>query len=111
MHTIKPVVGSRCIDPVILNPLCTKLIIWKDSSTCHHNKAPTEKGQLMGNPVYTLVEGCSPQAIWFMKEQIQKYARKHIKGGCYLKVTLGYRGLTSTLDGIGKIYVPTAISQ
>jgi hypothetical protein len=28
-----------------------------------------------------------------MKEQIQKYARKHIKGGCYLKVTLGHRGL------------------
>jgi hypothetical protein len=28
-----------------------------------------------------------------MKEQIQKHARKHIKGGCYLKVTLGYRGL------------------
>jgi hypothetical protein len=28
-----------------------------------------------------------------MKEQIQKYARKHIKGGCYLKVTLGQRGL------------------
>jgi hypothetical protein len=29
-----------------------------------------------------------------MKEQIQKYARKHIKGGCYPKVTLGHRGLT-----------------
>jgi hypothetical protein len=28
-----------------------------------------------------------------MKEQIQKYARKRIKVGCYLKVTLGYRGL------------------
>jgi hypothetical protein len=28
-----------------------------------------------------------------MKEQIQKYARKHIKGGCYLKVTLGHSGL------------------
>jgi hypothetical protein len=28
-----------------------------------------------------------------MKEQIKKYARKHIKGGCYLKVTLGHRGL------------------
>jgi hypothetical protein len=28
-----------------------------------------------------------------MKEQIQKYARKHIKGGCYLKVTLGHRDL------------------
>jgi hypothetical protein len=28
-----------------------------------------------------------------MKEQIQKYARKHIKGECYLKVTLGHRGL------------------
>jgi hypothetical protein len=28
-----------------------------------------------------------------MNEQIQKYARKHIKGGCYLKVTLGHRGL------------------
>jgi hypothetical protein len=28
-----------------------------------------------------------------MKEQIQKYAIKHIKGGCYLKVTLGHRGL------------------
>jgi hypothetical protein len=43
-------------------PLCTKLIIWEDSSTGHHNKPPTEKGQFMGNPVYTLVEGCSPQA-------------------------------------------------
>jgi hypothetical protein len=29
-----------------------------------------------------------------MKEQIQKYARKHIEAGCYLKVTLGHRGLT-----------------
>jgi hypothetical protein len=29
-----------------------------------------------------------------MKEQIQKHVRKHIKGGCYLKVTLGLRGLT-----------------
>jgi hypothetical protein len=29
-----------------------------------------------------------------MKEQIKKYARKHIKGGCYLKVTLGHRGLS-----------------
>jgi hypothetical protein len=28
-----------------------------------------------------------------MKEQIKKYARKHTKGGCYLKVTLGHRGL------------------
>jgi hypothetical protein len=28
-----------------------------------------------------------------MKEQIQKYARKHIKGGFYLKVTLGHRGI------------------
>jgi hypothetical protein len=28
-----------------------------------------------------------------MKEQIEKHARKHIKGGCYLKVTLGHRGL------------------
>jgi hypothetical protein len=28
-----------------------------------------------------------------MKEQIKKYARKHIKGGCYLKVTQGHRGL------------------
>jgi hypothetical protein len=28
-----------------------------------------------------------------MKEQIKKYARKHIKGGCYLKVTLGHGGL------------------
>jgi hypothetical protein len=27
-----------------LNPLCTKLIIWEDSSTCHHNKTRTEKG-------------------------------------------------------------------
>jgi hypothetical protein len=44
------------------NPLCTKLIIWEDSSTCHHNKTPTEKGQLMGNPVYTRVEGRGPQA-------------------------------------------------
>jgi hypothetical protein len=33
--------------------LCTKLIIWEDSSTGHHNKTPTENGQLMGNPVYT----------------------------------------------------------
>jgi hypothetical protein len=44
------------------NPLCTKLIIWEDSSTCHHNKTPTEKGQLMENPVYTSVEGSSSQA-------------------------------------------------
>jgi hypothetical protein len=29
-----------------------------------------------------------------MKEQIQNYARKHIKGVRYLKVTLGHRGLT-----------------
>jgi hypothetical protein len=36
-----------------VNPLCTKLIIWEDSSTCYHNKTRTEKGQLMGNPVYT----------------------------------------------------------
>jgi hypothetical protein len=28
-----------------------------------------------------------------MKEQIQKYAKKHIKCACYLKVTLGHRGL------------------
>jgi hypothetical protein len=28
-----------------------------------------------------------------MKEQIKKYARKLIKVGCYLKVTLGQRGL------------------
>jgi hypothetical protein len=28
-----------------------------------------------------------------MKKQIQKYARKHIEDGCYLKVTLGHRGL------------------
>jgi hypothetical protein len=28
----------------VFNPLCTKLIIWQDSSTCHHNKTPTEKG-------------------------------------------------------------------
>jgi hypothetical protein len=32
-----------------------------------------------------------------MKEQIQKYARKHIKVGCYLKVTLGHRGLKKPL--------------
>jgi hypothetical protein len=31
--------------------------------------------------------------FWFMMEKIQKYARKHIKVGCYLKVTLGHRGL------------------
>jgi hypothetical protein len=36
-----------------INPLCTKLIIWQYSSTCHHNKTPTEKRQLIGNPVYT----------------------------------------------------------
>jgi hypothetical protein len=38
-----------------------------------------------------------------MKEQIQKHARKHIKDGCYLKVTLGHRGLNSItvrLDGM-----------
>jgi hypothetical protein len=29
-----------------------------------------------------------------MKEQIQKHARKHIKDGCYLKVTLVYRGFS-----------------
>jgi hypothetical protein len=28
-----------------------------------------------------------------MKEQSQKHARKHIKVGCYLKVTLVYKGL------------------
>jgi hypothetical protein len=28
-----------------------------------------------------------------MKEEIQKYARIHIKVGCYLKVTLGRGGL------------------
>jgi hypothetical protein len=32
-----------------------------------------------------------------MKEQIQKHARKHIKDGCYLKVTLGHRGLSSVV--------------
>jgi hypothetical protein len=31
--------------------------------------------------------------LWFLKEQIQKYARKHINGGIYLKVTLGHREL------------------
>jgi hypothetical protein len=39
-----------------------------------------------------------------MKEQIQKHARKHIKGGYYLKVTLGHRGLncrTSISDSSG----------
>jgi hypothetical protein len=76
-----------------INPLCTKLIIWEESSTCHYNKTPTEKGQLMGNPVYTWVEGWGLKQLWFMKEQIQKYARKYIKGGCYLKVTLVHRGL------------------
>jgi len=29
----------------------------------------------------------------FLKEQSPKHARKHIKRGCYLKVTLAYRGL------------------
>jgi hypothetical protein len=35
-----------------------------------------------------------------MKEQIQKYARKHIKGRCYLKVTLGHRGLIRHQAGV-----------
>jgi hypothetical protein len=37
-----------------------------------------------------------------MKEQIQKHARKHIKGGCYLKVILGHRGLTDFSFKTGK---------
>jgi hypothetical protein len=35
-----------------------------------------------------------------MKEQIKKYARKHIKGGCYLKVTLGHRGLKDVEEAL-----------
>jgi hypothetical protein len=33
------------------------------------------------------------EELWFMKEQSRKHARKHIKVGCYLKVTLVYKGL------------------
>jgi hypothetical protein len=33
-----------------------------------------------------------------MKEQSQKLARKHIKGGCYLKVTLVDRGLIADVS-------------
>jgi hypothetical protein len=33
-----------------------------------------------------------------MKEQSQKQARKHIKVGCYLKVTLVYKGLREGED-------------
>jgi hypothetical protein len=35
-----------------------------------------------------------------MKEPIQKYARKHIKGGCYLKVTMGHKGLTVVITRV-----------
>jgi hypothetical protein len=35
-----------------INLLCTKLIIWEYSSACHRNKTSTEKGQLIGSPVY-----------------------------------------------------------
>jgi hypothetical protein len=59
-----------------INPLCTKLIIWEDPSTCHHNKTPTEKGQLMGNPVYTWVENCSPQATLVYEETNFKICQK-----------------------------------
>jgi hypothetical protein len=42
-----------------------------------------------------------------MKQQIQKYARKHIKVGCYLKVTLGHRGLSQMMRvlGMARVYV------
>jgi hypothetical protein len=32
-----------------------------------------------------------------MKKKRQKQARKYIKDGCYLKVTLGYKGLNKGL--------------
>jgi hypothetical protein len=62
VYTTDTIISARGLPIKNVNPLCTKLIILGDSSTCHHNKTPTEKGQLMGNPVYTRVEGCSPQA-------------------------------------------------
>jgi hypothetical protein len=40
--------------------------------------------------------------LWFLKEQSQKHARKHIKIGRYLKVTLVYRGLKMNLQKIGR---------
>jgi hypothetical protein len=45
-------------------------------STCHHNKTPTEKGQLMGNPVYTCVESCSPQATLVYEGTNSKICQK-----------------------------------
>jgi hypothetical protein len=39
-----------------------------------------------------------------MKEQIQQHARKHIKVGCYLKVTLGHRGLRVVKSAVVKVY-------
>jgi hypothetical protein len=50
----------------------------------------------MGNPVYTSVEGCSCQANLVYEGTNSKRTRKHIKVGCYLKVTLVYKGLTAT---------------
>ena len=32
--------------------------------------------------------------LWVMKEQSQNHARKRTKSGCYLRVTLVYKGLT-----------------
>jgi len=48
----------------------------------------------MGNPVYTCVEDCSSQATLVSEGTKSKHARKHIKIGRYLKVTLVYRGLS-----------------
>jgi hypothetical protein len=52
------------------------LIIWEDSSKYHHNKTPTEKGQLIGNPVYTGVEVCSPHTTLVYEGTNSKICQK-----------------------------------
>jgi hypothetical protein len=61
---------------VEFNPLCTKVNLWEDLSTRHHNKPPNEKEQLMGNPVYTLVEVYSPQATLVYEGTNSKICQK-----------------------------------
>jgi hypothetical protein len=39
--------------------------------------------------------------LWFLKEQSEKHARKHIKIGHYLKVTLVYKGLNCARSPCG----------
>jgi hypothetical protein len=55
---------------------------------------PLLKRAIDGKPsLYLSRSFVALKELWFMKEQIKKYARKRIKVGCYLKVTLDHRGL------------------